>query len=170
MLDTLHALLADQVKDLYSAEKQLLKALPRLAKAACEPGLREALLSHLEETKTHATRLEDVADKLGIKPSGKVCKAMQGLIAEGAEVLEETGEDPVLDAAIIAAAQRVEHYEISAYGTARAFAEQLGKRDIAKMLQSTLDEERAADERLTEVCEGGILAAAMALNGRGKKE
>lgn len=168
MLDTLHALLAEQVKDLYSAEKQLLKALPRMAKAACEPGLKKALLSHLEETKTHAARLEEIASKLDIKPTGKVCKAMQGLIAEGAEVLEENGEDPVLDAAIIAAAQRVEHYEISAYGTARAFAEQLGKRDIAKVFQATLDEEKAADERLTEVCEGGILAAALALNGDGK--
>ncbi|MFO0832311.1 MAG: ferritin-like domain-containing protein [Phycisphaerales bacterium] len=162
MLDTLNGLLAEQVKDLYNAEHQLIKALPKLAKAATEPGLKQAFLSHLEETRTHVDRLEKIAEKLGIKPTGKTCKAMQGLIAEGSEVLDEKGEEPVVDAALIAAAQRVEHYEISAYGTVRAIAEKLGKHDIAKLLQATLDEERAADEKLTDISEGGVLEAAMA--------
>jgi ferritin-like metal-binding protein YciE len=165
MLDTLNGLLVEQVKDLYNAEHQLIKALPKLAKASTEPELKQAFLSHLEETKTHAERLEQIAQILGIKPTGKTCKAMQGLVAEGAEVLEEKGEEPVIDSALIAAAQRVEHYEIAAYGTARAFAEKLGRGDIVKLLTATLDEEKAADEKLTDISEGGVLTAAMALGG-----
>lgn len=161
MLDTLNGLLVEQVKDLYNAEHQLIKALPKLAKAATEPALKEAFTAHLEETKNHAQRLEQIAQILGVKPTGKTCKAMQGLIAEGAEVLEEKGEEPILDTALIAAAQRVEHYEIAAYGTARTIAESLGKKDIAKLLQTTLDEEKAADDKLTQVTQGGVLQAAM---------
>jgi ferritin-like metal-binding protein YciE len=169
MLDTLNALLEEQIKDLYNAENQLVKALPKMAKAASSPELKEAFTSHLEETKGHVDRLKQVAEILEIKPTGKTCKAMQGLVAEGAEVLEEDGEEPVIDAALIAAAQRVEHYEISAYGTARAIAEQLGLKDVVKILQTTLDEESAADEKLSTISEDGVLVAALAL-GNGEEE
>ena len=161
MLESLKDLFQDQIRDLYSAESQLVKALPRMAKAATTPELKEAFSSHLEETRGHVERLQQIAEQAGFKPGGKKCKAMEGLVAEGAEVLEEKGEAPVIDAALIAAAQRVEHYEISAYGTARAIAEQLGLDDAAELLQATLDEEAAADEKLTEVAEAGVMAAAL---------
>lgn len=170
MLDSLNALLKEQIKDLYNAENQLVKALPKMAKAATSPDLKAAFTSHLEETKVHVERLREVAEMLEIKPTGKTCKAMQGLVAEGAEVLEEDGEDPVIDAALIAAAQRVEHYEISAYGTARAIAEQLGRSDVVKILQSTLDEESAADEKLTAISEEGVLVAALACGEEEEEE
>jgi ferritin-like metal-binding protein YciE len=146
MLDSLRNLLEEQIKDLYSAENQLIKALPRMAKAASSKSLREAFESHLDETRHHAERLQSIAQILEIKPGGKKCKAMEGLVEEGKEVLEEDGEGAVIDAALIAAAQRVEHYEISAYGSARAMADQLGASTIIKLLQKTLDEESAADE------------------------
>lgn len=165
MLDTLSALLEDQIKDLYSAENQLVKALPKMAKAAATPELKKAFTSHLEQTRGHVERLQRIADIMGFKPGGKKCKAMEGLVEEGGEVLDEKGEEPVIDAALIAAAQRVEHYEISAYGSARAMAEQLGRDDVAKILQSTLDEEAAADKKLTGISEGGVLIAAMACGG-----
>jgi ferritin-like metal-binding protein YciE len=160
MLDTLKDVLEDQIKDLYNAENQLVKALPKLAKRANDPGLREAFENHLEQTKGHVERLESVAEILEIKPSGKTCKAMKGLIEEGKEVLDDEGDGPAVDAALIAAAQRVEHYEISAYGSARAMAEQLGEDKVIQLLQQTLDEERAADEKLTDISTGGVLAAA----------
>jgi len=160
MLDSLKSLLEDQIKDLYSAENQLIKALPRMAKAASSASLREAFETHLDETRQHAERLQSIAQLLEIKPGGKKCKAMEGLVEEGKEVLEEDGEGAVIDAALIAAAQRVEHYEISAYGTARAIAEQLGVGKIIKLLQTTLDEESAADEKLTAISVGEVLPAA----------
>jgi ferritin-like metal-binding protein YciE len=159
-LATIAELLEDQLKDLYSAENQLVKALPKIAKKASAAGLKEAVTSHLEETKGHVERLNTIGESLGIKLSGKKCKAMQGLIEEGAEVLEAEGPGPVIDSAIIAAAQRVEHYEISAYGSARTLAEQLGHADAVKLLQETLDEESAADEKLTSVSEEEVLPAA----------
>ncbi len=161
MLDTLKSVLVDQIKDLYSAENQLVKALPEMAKKASTGALRDAIESHLEQTRGHVDRLTNVAEILEIKASGKTCKAMQGLIQEGKEVLDQNGAGPVIDVALIAAAQRVEHYEMAAYGNARAIAEQLGEPEIVELLQQTLDEEGAADTRLTEVCEGEVFEAAL---------
>jgi ferritin-like metal-binding protein YciE len=159
-LPTISKVLEIQLKDLYSAENQLVKALPKLAKKASSTSLKEAITSHLEQTKHHVDRLESAGQNLGIKLTGKKCKAMEGLIEEGAELLEAEGPGPVIDAALIAAAQRVEHYEISAYGSARALAEQLDHTDVAKLLQETLNEESAADKKLTSISEGEILSAA----------
>jgi ferritin-like metal-binding protein YciE len=159
-METLEDLLEEQLKDLFSAENQLLKALPKMAKRAASPKLKKAFEQHTEQTRQHVERLRDVAERLEIKLSGKTCKAMEGLVKEGQEVLEEDGEGPLIDAALVAAAQRVEHYEISAYGTVRAMAEQLGEKQVAKLLQKTLDEESAADEKLTKISEGELLPAA----------
>lgn len=163
MLDTLQKALQEQIRDLYSAENQLVKALPRMAKAASSEALKEAINAHLEETRGHVERLAEIAELLEIKPGGKKCKAMEGLIAEGKEVLEEDGDEAVIDVALIAAAQRVEHYEIAAYGSARAMAETLGNQEIAEMLQQTLDEEGAADKKLTKIAEGEVLATAASI-------
>jgi ferritin-like metal-binding protein YciE len=159
-IPSISKLLEDQIKDIYSAETQLVKALPKMAKKASSKGLKEAITSHLAETKHHVERLTQIGEILAIKPTGKKCAAMEGLVQEGAELLEATGPGPVIDAALIAAAQRVEHYEISAYGSARALAEQLGHDDVAELLQETLDEETAADEKLTSLCQEEILPAA----------
>jgi ferritin-like metal-binding protein YciE len=159
-METLEDLLEEQLKDLFSAENQLLKALPKMAKRAASPKLKKAFEQHTEQTRQHVERLRDVAERLEIKLSGKTCKAMEGLVKEGQEVLEEDGAGPLIDAALVAAAQRVEHYEISAYGTVRAMAEQLGEKQVAKLLQKTLDEESAADEKLTKISEGELLPAA----------
>jgi ferritin-like metal-binding protein YciE len=160
MIESLQDVIADQIKDLYSAENQLVKALPRMAKAASTESLREAIEAHLEETKGHVDRLEQIADVLEIKPGGKKCKGMEGLIAEGTEALEEGKKGAPLDSMIIAAAQKVEHYEIAAYGTAHALAERLGESRIVELLQETLDEEGAADKKLTEISQDEVLAAA----------
>ncbi|HEY8967064.1 MAG TPA: ferritin-like domain-containing protein [Candidatus Methylacidiphilales bacterium] len=152
-LNSLQELFVQELKDLYSAETQLIKALPKMAKAASSPTLKEGFEKHLEETKGHAERLEKIMDELGESPRGKSCKAMKGLIEEGSEVLSEEGEESVIDAALIAAAQRVEHYEIAGYGTARTFARLLGHDAIADELQRTLDEEAATDKALTEAAE-----------------
>lgn len=160
MLDTLSKLLEEQIKDLYSAEKQLVKALPKMAKGASNADLQEAFQTHLEETRGHVERLEQIAQHLGVKPTGKHCKGMEGLLEEGTELLEEEGEDAILDAGLIAAAQRVEHYEIAGYGSARAIAETLGLNEIVDLLQETLDEEGAADKKLTSISEGGLLSDA----------
>lgn len=158
-LDTLDRLLHDELKDIYSAENQLTKALPKMAKQASSEELREAIASHLEETKGQIERLDKIASLLDIKLTGKKCKAMEGLIEEAKELMEEDGEPAILDAAMIGAAQKVEHYEMAAYGTARALAEQLGHSEIAELLQETLDEESAADEKLTEVATSAIYPA-----------
>jgi ferritin-like metal-binding protein YciE len=160
-MPTIAKLLEDQLKDIYSAECQLVKALPKMAKKASFKGLKEAITAHLEETKHQVERLDEIGQTLKIKLSGKKCKAMEGLIEEGAEVLEAEGPGPVIDSALIAAAQRVEHYEISAYGSARALARQLGHEDVVEILQETLDEESAADEKLTSLSEEEILPAAV---------
>ncbi len=154
-------LLHDQLKDIYSAESQLLKALPKMAKKASTPELKQAFTSHLEETKGQVERLKDVGTILGLRLTGKKCKAMEGLVEEGSEILEAEGPGPVIDAALIAAAQRVEHYEIAAYGTMRTLAEQLGHAKAAKLLQMTLKEESAADAKLTMVSESTVLPAAL---------
>lgn len=157
MLDSLRSLLVDQIRDLYNAENQLVKALPKMAKKASTDSLRAAFTSHLEETREHVERLSSIAKILEVKPGGKTCKAMKGLVEEGAEVLEEKGDPAVLDAALIAAAQRVEHYEISAYGSAKALADRLGEKKIGKLLGQTLDEEKAADGALTGISVEEIL-------------
>jgi len=152
-LESLHDLFVDELKDLYSAENQLLKALPKMAKAASSSELQAAFEDHLEVTQGQVRRLEKVFKKLGVSPKGKKCKAMEGLIEEGKELLEEDAEPAVLDAALIAAAQKVEHYEIAGYGTVRTFARLLGHEDAAELLQQTLDEEGDADKKLTELSE-----------------
>ena len=150
-MPTLAKLFEDQLKDLYSAETQLTKALPKMAKKAKADALKEAILSHLDETKEQLERLNRIGEELGIKLTGKKCKAMEGLVEEGAEVLEAEGPEAVIDSALIAAAQRVEHYEIAAYGTARTFAEHLGHSQTVSLLQETLNEESAADEKLSSI-------------------
>lgn len=155
-LQSLQDLYKDELKDLYSAENQLIKALPKLAKAANEPKLQKAIQDHLQQTEQHAQRIEDMFNDLEGRPAGKKCKAMEGLIEEGSEVLKEEAADEVRDAAMIGAAQRVEHYEMAAYGTARAHAELLGYSEHAKMLQMTLDEEAAANDKLTEIAESSV--------------
>jgi ferritin-like metal-binding protein YciE len=153
-LDSLRTLWVEEMRDLYNAENQLLKALPKMAKSASTPELKEAFETHLEETRTHVERLDEIFGKLGKKPTGKTCKAMKGLVEEGSEMMQHDGPDSVLDAGIIAAAQRVEHYEIAGYGAARTFASILGEDEAEDLLQETLDEEGAADEKLTEIAEG----------------
>lgn len=152
-LETLQDLLIHNIKDLYSAENQLVKALPKMAKAATDPDLKAGFTAHLEETKVHVTRLEEVAELLGASPRGLSCKAMKGLVEEGAEAIEEEAEPSIKDLALIAAAQKVEHYEISGYGTARALAETIGNKQVVKLLKTTEDEEGATDKKLTSAAE-----------------
>ena len=161
-LDSLETLFVEELRDIYNAENQLTKALPKMAKAASSEELKTAFQEHLEQTKEHMERLEEIFEGLGKKPTGKTCKAMKGLIEEGSEMMEEEGEDSVLDAGIIAAAQKIEHYEIASYGTVRTWAEQLGKEDAVDLLQQTLDEESEANERLTELAESSINVEAKA--------
>lgn len=152
-LYTLEDLYVDELKDIYSAENQLVKALPKMAKGASSPELKEAFEMHLAQTKGHVDRIEKIFEGLKGKPRGKKCAGMEGLITEGSEILEEKGAGAALDAGLIGAAQRVEHYEIAAYGTARAHARQLGFTHDAELLQQTLDEEKAADDKLTTIAE-----------------
>lgn len=162
-LNSLEQLLIQEIKDLYSAETQLVKALPKMAKAAASPELKADFQTHLEETEIHVTRLKQVAELLGSTPRGKSCKAMQGLVEEGAEVIEEDGEQSIKDLALITAAQKVEHYEISGYGSARATADLLQLEEISELLSLTLDEESATDETLTEIAQAigqGVPSAA----------
>ena len=147
----LKELYVDELKDLYSAESQLVKALPKLAKAAASEELRAGFEEHLEQTKGHVQRLEQIFEMLDESPKGKKCKGMEGLIEEGSEIIEEDFEDALLDSALIGAAQRVEHYEIAAYGTVRAFAEELGESEHASLLAETLEEEKETDEKLSEL-------------------
>jgi ferritin-like metal-binding protein YciE len=152
-LDTLEKLYISELRDLYSAENQLLKALPKMAKGASSPELKDAFEKHLEQTKGHVERLEELFEQRDESPKGKPCKAMKGLIEEGSEILKEEGEDSVLDAGMIVAAQKVEHYEIASYGSVRTFANLLGKDDEAERLQATLDEERETNEILNQLAE-----------------
>jgi len=164
-LDSLENLFVHELKDLLSAEKQLVKALPKMAKGAASEALKEAIEDHLEQTKTHVERLETIFENLGKAARAEHCKAMEGLIEEGSDLLEEEGEPMVKDAALIGAAQRVEHYEISAYGTARTIAELLGNREAVTLLQQTLDEEKETDEKLTELAMSEVnVEAAQAAN------
>jgi ferritin-like metal-binding protein YciE len=159
-MDSLDILLEEELKDIYSAEKQLLKALPKMAKKASSDELRAALEEHLTVTEGQVTRLEEVFEALGKTAKAKTCKAMQGLIEEATEIMEEDADDAVMDAGIIAAAQKVEHYEIASYGTVRTWAKLCGEEDAAELLQQTLDEETEADQNLTELAESFVNPAA----------
>jgi ferritin-like metal-binding protein YciE len=156
-LGTLDDVFREQIADLYSAEQQLITALPKVEAAAQNDDLKRALRSHLEETKGHATRLELILAELGGEIPREHCKGMEGLLAEGDEIASASGDPTAKDAALIAAAQRVEHYEIAGYGTARALADHLGKATARDLLEQTLDEESAADSRLTRIATGGFL-------------
>jgi ferritin-like metal-binding protein YciE len=155
-LDSLENLLIEQLKDLYSAENQLIKALPKMAKAASNPKLRQSFETHLAQTQKQAERLEQIFEELEIRGKGKKCVGMEGLIEEGKELMNEKAEPEVLDAGLIAAAQKVEHYEIAGYGTVRTYAQTLGLDKAAKLLQQTLDEEAETDRKLTELAEASI--------------
>lgn len=159
---TLNDLFLHNLKDIYNAEKQLVKALPKMAKGATSENLQAAIQDHLQETQGQVERLEQVFQLLNVAARGIKCAAMEGLVEEGAEVLEEDFDDSVRDAAIIAAANKVEHYEIAAYGTLVSFARLLGHGEIADLLQATLDEEKAADQKLTELAESEINVEAQA--------
>jgi|SRR5215208_4179402 len=155
-MSTLDDLYMDLLKDLYSAEKQLVKALPKMAKAAEASDLQKAFQEHLKQTEGHVDRIERVFSDLEGSPRGKKCVGMEGLIEEGNEIMKEDAEPDVMDAGLIAAAQKVEHYEIAGYGTARAWAERLGYNSAAKLLQQTLDEESMANEKLTQIAESHV--------------
>lgn len=151
--ETLRDLYLEQLRDLYDAENQLIKALPKMAEGSDSEELREAFEEHLEQTRGHAQRLEQIFEQLGEKPKGEKCKGMEGLIKEGSEILDEDMDESVKDAAIIAAAQRVEHYEIAGYGTVRTFANLLGESEAMRLLEQTLAEEKETDQRLTQLAE-----------------
>jgi ferritin-like metal-binding protein YciE len=155
-LDTLQKLYTNELRDLYNAENQLLKALPKMAKAASSAELKNAFEKHLEQTRSHVKRLERVFGELDEKPKGKTCHGMKGLIEEGSEILKEDGEESVLDAGIIVAAQKVEHYEIASYGSVRTFAHMLGQNRAAELLQATLDEESETNEILNKLAENVV--------------
>lgn len=159
-LKTLKDLYIHELKDLYSAERQLIRALPKMEKAASDEKLAAGFREHLEQTKTHATRLEEILSDLDQSTRGPKCKGMQGLIAEGEEIINEEADDEVKDAALIAAAQRVEHYEIAGYGTARTYARLVEDENGAKLLQTTLEEEAETDEKLTKLAESSINVSA----------
>jgi ferritin-like metal-binding protein YciE len=161
-IETLQDLFLEEIKDLYNAENQLVKALPKMAKAANSPELKAAFQSHLEETKGQVERLTQVFEELGKPAKGKTCVAMKGLIEEGSELISEDAEPHVKDAGLIVAAQKVEHYEIASYGSLCTFAELLGLKSAKKLLGQTLSEEEAADEKLTQVAEGLVNQEALA--------
>ena len=151
--DSLRELYIDELRDLYNAETQLVKALPKMAKASSNAELRQGFEEHLRQTSEQVSRLEQIFDMLGEKPGGKKCLGMEGLVKEGAETMQEDYEDAVMDAAIIGAAQRVEHYEIAGYGTVRTFAEVLGETEHVSLLEQTLKEEKQTDEKLTQLAQ-----------------
>jgi ferritin-like metal-binding protein YciE len=164
-METLEKLYINELRDLYSAENQLLKALPKMAKGASSAELKEAFENHLAETETHVERLERIFKDMEENPKGETCHGMKGLIEEGSEILEEEGEDSVLDAGIIVAAQKVEHYEMAGYGSVRAFAQLLGQEEAAQLLQTTLDEESKANELLNQLAETTVNAEAVMNSG-----
>src|SRR5262245_40030850 len=153
---TLHDAFIDELRDLYDAEKQLTKALPKLAKSATSPKLREAFESHLNETRGHVERLELVFEGLGAKARGKHCDGLAGISEEGKSIMDEDFDDLTMDACLIAAGQRAEHYEIGAYGSVIAWAEAMGHKEAVTLLQQNLNEEKAADRKLSSIAEGGV--------------
>jgi len=169
-LDSLEKLFLEELKDVYNAEKQILRALPKMAKAAESPQLQQAFTLHLKETEGHVQRLERIFKDLEQPVRGKKCKGMEGLLEEGKDVLEEDGEPAVIDAALIASAQRVEHYEIAAYGCLRTYASLLGHTQAEQLLGQTLQEEEAADKKLTALGESGINEAAVMAGVGGEED
>lgn len=169
-MNSLYDLYVDELKDLYSAENQILKALPKMAKKASAPELKEAFNEHLEVTRKQVERLDQIFAELEVTPRGKKCKAMEGLVEEGKEVLQEDGEPAVIDAALIACAQRIEHYEMAGYGCVRTFARLLEYTDAEKLLQETLDEEAEADEKLTQLADSVINVQAEEAEGEEGEE
>ena len=165
-LESLRELLARELMDLYGAEAQVLKALPNMAKAAATPALKQALERHLTETEGQVTRLEQCFALLGLPVRGSQCKGMEGLVAEANDMMDEEGPDPVVDAGLIGSAQRVEHYEIAAYGSAIAFADLLGEPQVAGLLRQNLEEEQAADRVLTGLARGEVNETALAAGTR----
>ena len=161
-LESLKDLYIEQLKDLYSAETQLLDALPKMASRATSPDLKQAFNEHLRQTHEHVRRLEQVFQDLGDSPKGETCEGMRGLVREGEEMIDMKGDDKVIDAGLIAAAQRIEHYEIAGYGTVRTYAEMLGKQQQVSLLDRTLQEEEMTDEKLTRLAESHINAEATA--------
>lgn len=155
-LNTLHELYIDELKDLYSAENQILKAMPRMIEAATHTKLKQGFTKHERQTQQHVKRLEKICQSLGEKPTGKKCVGMEGVLKEGSELMNEKPDSEVLDAGLISAAQRVEHYEMAGYGTVRTWARLLGHEDHVELLQQTLDEERDTDEALSELAESSI--------------
>lgn len=160
-IDSLQKLFVHELKDLYSAENQMLDALPKMAEKASHPELRQAFETHRSQTEEQVRRLEQIFDSLEHQPGGHKCKGMKGLIEEGEDVIKDAADDDVRDAGMIAAAQRVEHYEIAAYGTARTYARMLGNEDAARLLQQTLDEEGETDKKLTQLAESRVNRSAM---------
>jgi len=154
--NSLEDLFVNQIEDLYDAENPLTNALPKMADAASSSSLKQAFQSHLTETEGHVSRLETIFREVNVEPKRETCQAMKGLISEGEDMVDATGDPAVKDAALIAAAQRVEHYEISGYGTARTIAQQLGLTEAATLLQQTLNEEKAADQKLTTIAESSV--------------
>lgn len=155
-LNSLDDLLLHEVQDMYHAEKQLVKALPDVAEKAASPELKSAIEEHLQQTKVHVNRLERIFEMLGQEPKTTKCKAIKGILDEGDDTISERGSSETLDAAIIMSAQKVEHYEIAAYGSLATWADMLGRQDIKQLLGQTLDEEKAADEKLTELARAGL--------------
>ena len=166
--ETLRDLYLNELRDLYDAETQLLVALPMMADAATSSQLKEAFTAHLEETEVHVSRLEEIFDALGEEPGEETCKAMEGLIAEGEDYVKATGDRDVRDAGLIGAAQRVEHYEIAGYGTARTLATRLGESEAADKLQATLDEEGEADRKLSAIAENEVNAEGAATSRKAR--
>jgi len=166
-IKTMDDLFLVQVKDLYDAEKQLVKALPKMAKAASSQELRQGFQEHLDQTKGHVSRLEQIFDQLGQKASGTKCEGMAGLIAEGEEIVDEVEQSPLRDAGLIGAAQKVEHYEIAGYGTLKTFAQMLGRRQVVTLLEQTLNEEKQTDQRLTQLAESMINEEAIQVGSSG---
>ncbi len=169
-MESVREMLVEQLRDLYDAEKQLVKALPKLAKTASNEQLKEAFEEHLEQTRGHVGRLEQAFEALDEKPRSRACAAMKGLIEEGKERMEEDLEEALMDSAIIGAAQKVEHYEIAGYGTVKAWARSVGLDEVADLLEATLQEEKEADQKLTEVSGDILMVAEAEDQGRGDAE
>jgi ferritin-like metal-binding protein YciE len=165
-LDSLDKLFLEELRDIYNGEKQIVRALPKMAKAAESAELQQAFTKHLKETEAQVQRLERIFQELGESVRGKQCKGLQGILEEGKEILEKDSDEAVLDAALIAAAQKVEHYEMASYGCLRTYAQLLGYTEAVRLLEQTLAEEGAADKKLTELGESGINEAAAAAGGR----
>ena len=169
-LNTLNVLFEDELRDVYDAEKQILRALPKIIKATSNDELRQALSSHLEETRGQVERLEQAFESLDLKPKGKHCAGMAGILEEGSDLLEEDGDDAVLDAGFIAGCQRVEHYEITAYGTLMAWAKLLGYRDAFNLLKANEQEEKAADAKLSKLAEATVNPSALSAGAEAEEE